>query len=136
MKENNDNELEKFVDRLMKDASLESPSPEFTANLMTKVLATEMDKATVYKPLISKKAWFIISGCIIALAGYLIFGTNAQTTGWFESPGLNSVNDGILKSLPDFKFSGITLYSVILLAVLLLVQITFLKNYFNKRFES
>ena len=136
MKANNDKDIEKFVDRLMKDTSLESPSPEFTANLMTKVLATEMDKALVYKPLISKRGWYIIIGSVIVLVGYLIFNTSITDAGWFESLGLGSVNDDFLKSLPSIKFSEVTVYSVVLLAILLLVQITFLKKYFNRRLEA
>lgn len=134
MKANEDKHLEKFTGKLMKEISLDSPSPEFTSLLMAKVKATGIEKATVYKPLISKHTWFIILGAIIALAGYFIFNTGTPAAGWSLKLDLSTVNED-LKNLSVFKFSTITLYSVMLLAVLLIVQITFLKNHFNKRFK-
>lgn len=134
MKANEDKNLEKFTDKLMKETSLDSPSPDFTSMLMAQVKATEIERATVYKPLISKRTWFIILGAIIALAGYFIFNPGTQAAGWSPNLDLSSVNED-LKNLSAFKFSTITMYSVLLLAVLLVVQITFLKNHFNKRFK-
>jgi len=134
MKANNDKQLDKFVDKLMQENSPESPSPEFTAKLMLQVQATEMEKVAVYKPLISKRAWFIIFGVIIALTGYFIFNTDVQPVSWLESLDIVTVNDDIMKMLPAFKFSTITLYAVVLLPVMLFLQITMLKKYFNRQY--
>ena len=70
MKSNEDNHLEKLVEHMMKESSLESPSPDFTQRVMAEILATEKSKALVYKPVISKKAWFIILGGILILGVY------------------------------------------------------------------
>ncbi|MGB4844665.1 MAG: hypothetical protein WBP16_09380 [Ferruginibacter sp.] len=136
MKVNKDKNLERFVDKLMKKASPESPSTEFTAKLMMEVHKTEMDKVTVYKPLISKRTWFIIFGSISALALYVIFNTDTQTGSWLTSFDLGIVSNGLSESLRVFKFSTITFYAVALLTVMLFVQITYLRNYFDKRVEE
>jgi len=135
MKANKDKQLEKMVDKLMKETSMEMPLPEFTSKLMMQVYATEMDKATVYKPLISKKAWFIIFGSIIVLTTYLFFNTGMQTGSWLANLDLTTVNNVLTENLAVFKLSEISLYAVVLLTVMLFVQITFIKRYFNKRFE-
>jgi hypothetical protein len=136
MKANEDKQLEKFAGKLMNETSLEKPSAEFTSKVMFGVLAAGTGIATAYKPLISKPLWFIIFGAVIMVMGYLIINADAQPGGWLDSLDMNAVNDKILKSLAGFKFSEITLFTVGLSTVMLFVQITFLKSYFNKRFKA
>jgi hypothetical protein len=133
MKANEDKHLEEFAGKLMNETSLEKPSAEFTSQVMAQVLATQGQTATRYKPLISTPSWFIIFGAVAILMGYLFLNADAQTGSWFDDRGFNTVNDKILKSLAAFKFSGITLFTVVLLTAMLLVQITFIKRYFDKR---
>ena len=132
MKANEDKHLDKLAAKLMNETSMEKPSAEFTSKVMMQVLAEEPHRATIYKPLISKPAWFIIFGAVIALMGYLIFGADTQTAGWFEKFD-SSINDKFLKGLSGLKFSEATLYAFALLGIMLFVQIIFLKRYFNKR---
>lgn len=135
MKANNDKQLEKMVDKLMKETSLESPSPEFTAKLMIQVQATEMDKAVVYKPLISKGAWFIIFAGIIAVTGYLIFNADVQKSSWFQQFDFSFKMDTVLNGFTAFKFSTITSYAIVMLTVMLMAQVGFLARYYNKRVD-
>jgi hypothetical protein len=136
MKANEDKHLDEFAGKLMNETSLEKPSAEFTSKVMFGVLAAGTGTATVYKPLISKPFWFIIFGTVIISLGYLIINADVQAGGWFYSFDLSVVNNKFLKSLSGFKFSEITLVTVALSTVMLFVQITFLKNYFNKRVKS
>ena len=133
MKANKDKDLEKFVDNLMKQASLESPSPEFTTKLMSTVLSSEMDKATVYKPLISKSAWFIILGGFVALITSFLYSADSKADSFFKSTALVEKTDILLKNLAVVKLSSISLYAVVLLIVMLFIQIVFLKNYFSSK---
>ena len=136
MKANNDKHLEKLVDRMMKETSLETPSAGFTSKLMSQVMATEISKATVYKPLISRRSWFIICAGIISLLAYFINIADAQAGSRFQDFDLSSKMDALLKSLPSFKISDIASYAVGLLIAMLFIQITLLKNYFNKRLQA
>lgn len=124
-----------MVDKLMKETSLDNPSPEFTTKLMFQVQATEMEKALVYKPLISKGTWVVIFGCIISLAGYLIFNADVQESSWVQQLYFSFKLDSVLNKFHAFKFSTITSYAVVLLTVMLLAQVTFLTRYFKKRFD-
>lgn len=133
MKANEDKNLEKFVAEIMKETSLEKPSADFTSKVMAQVLVTDMGKATVYKPLISKPAWTVIFTGIMLLMFYLLFKDNVQTAHWFDTIDFSLLNQKISKGLSAFKFSAITFYTVISLAVMLFLQIAFLKRYFNKR---
>jgi len=136
MKENEDKHLEEFAGKLMNETSLERPSTEFTSKVMFGVLAAGKGSATVYKPLISKPFWFIIFGSVISLLGYLIINADPQAGGWFDSFDLTVINSKFLNRLSAFKFSEITLFTVALSTVMLFIQITFLKNYFNKRVKT
>jgi hypothetical protein len=136
MKANEDKHLDEFAGKLMNETSLEKPSAEFTSKVMIGVLAAGTGTATVYKPLISKPFWFIIFGTVILLMVYLILYADTQAGSWFDSFDLSVANNKFLKGLSGVKFSEITLFTVALATIMLFVQITFLKNYFNKRVKS
>jgi hypothetical protein len=103
---------------------------------MMQALAARPGTSTIYKPLISKPFWFIIFGAVIIVMGYLFFSADVEAGGWFDRFDLNSVNNKFLKGLSAFKFSDITVFTVALLIVMLFVQITFIKNHFDKRVKS
>jgi len=136
MKANEDKHLDKFAAKLMKETSLQKPSAEFTSKVMMQALAASPGTATVYKPLISKPFWFIIFGAIILVMCYLFLSADVQSGGWFDSFNMGKVNDKFLNGLPDLKFSEMTVFAVALLTIMLFVQISFLKNYFNKRAKT
>ena len=54
----------KELNSLLKRTAIEKPSYDFVANIMNQVA---IQKEIQYKPLISKKAWFIISATIVVL---------------------------------------------------------------------
>jgi len=136
MKTNPDKELEEIVDKLMNETSLEKPSPDFTAKVMFQVYAANTGTATVYKPLISKRTWFVIFAIILVLLVFIISKGNAQSGTWLNLINIGEINNKIINSYTGFKFSAITIYSVVLSTIMLLIQIIFLKYNFNKRFQS
>jgi len=133
MKADKNKDLEKFVDKLMNETSLESPSPGFTSKLMMQVHMTAIEKATVYKPLISKRIWVVIFGFIFFIIGYFVFKTGAPEAGWLDKLKFDSLDGHTLGNLSSFKFSSATAYAAVLAAIMLLVQVTVLKKYFAKR---
>ena len=54
----------KELNSLLKRTAIEKPSYDFVANIMDQVA---IQKEIQYKPLISKRAWFIISATIVVL---------------------------------------------------------------------
>jgi hypothetical protein len=137
MNRNEDKNMQEFVEKIMKKAPLESPSFDFTAAVMAKVSAIEKSKATIYKPAISKKGWFLIFGGLFATMAYFIFSVKTQNAGHFGTFGPR-VRD-FLKSFNGvhlFQFPGITANVIIVATVMIFIQIAFLKNHINKRFQK
>lgn len=134
MKENVDQHLEKLVEKLMKDTSLEAPSANFTANLMQSL--PERSTATVYKPLISKKTWFLIGTGIFAMLVYYFFYTTGQSSVWSGQLIFNKLNFNFLSNLGEVRVSSITLYTIASAALMLFVQLLVIWKYFNRRINA
>lgn len=126
MKESDKN-VERFVEKIMHETSLETPSFDFTSKIMEQVLMAEKSKVIKYEPLISKPVWYSIFGIILAMISYAFF--NGTTESQFD------FNFQIPNFMPDIHFSDTTSYTVLIVAVMILIQIPILKNYFNKRFQ-
>ncbi|NRS90401.1 hypothetical protein HNQ02_003341 [Flavobacterium sp. 7E] len=130
-------EIDNLVNKMMKKATLESPSFDFTAQIMEQITSLQQSKATIYEPLISRKAWFFICTGLVALMGYVLLGTQQQPTSWDHFLDLNIfINDTFSIALHRFLFSNVMLYSLAFLSVMVLVQVFFLSMFFNKRFEN
>ena len=64
MSSNEEGLKSKELNSLLKRTAIEKPSNDFVTNIMNQVA---IQKEIQYKPLISKKAWLIISATIVAL---------------------------------------------------------------------
>ena len=134
MKNNIDKHLEKLTNKIMEETSLESPSFDFTDNIISQVQIIKTSDVTVYKPLISKSIWILIALGFITLIGYLILGTTSQ-----DSEALFTINFDVLfnnrftETLSAMKFSDTLMYAIVSLGIMLFIQIPLLKNYFDNR---
>ena len=128
MKEEDKN-IEKFIEKVMAETSLETPSFDFTSKIMAQVAVEKEAKIAVYKPLISKPVWYSIAAILVAMTGYSFFSGSAETQ--FDID-LGAKMAGLI---PNFHFSDTTSYSVLILTLMVLIQIPLLKHYFDKRFE-
>lgn len=131
MKNRENKNLEKLVENMMVETSIESPSIDFTTKVMSGVFAVEKNKAFIYKPVISKKMWFIILVIMALLFGFLFFET--PTTNNFNLPFLNSEN--LSKLFPAFQFSTLTAIVIFSASVMIFIQAMLLNSYLNKRFK-
>ncbi|HSN10352.1 MAG TPA: hypothetical protein VLS85_15030, partial [Hanamia sp.] len=80
MKNKEDKNIEKLVENMMRESYLETPSFDFTSRVMSEVLSAQKSKSLIYKPVISKKAWFVIFGGIIALFTFLSLNMNTSSS--------------------------------------------------------
>ncbi len=136
MKENEDKYLDSFTKKIIKKASLESPSIHFTSEIMSQVKALNKSKAIAYKPLISKKAWVFISLSFIGLCTYLIFGTETQQSSWLNGLDFSLLSDSKFTNvLSGFTMSKTLMYAIAFFGLMLCIQIPFLKNYFDRQYE-
>ncbi|MFV0571451.1 MAG: hypothetical protein ACK5M1_03340 [Xanthomarina gelatinilytica] len=134
MKERENKQLEKLVEDVMKQSALESPSYNFTANVMQHITAGSKSTTTVYKPLISKTGWIVLALCVLTVMIYMLLSGDSQNRGWFHSVDfsmLSSIKMPILVS--GLNVSHTTLYALLFLGIMVCVQIPILKNYFDKR---
>ncbi len=135
MKNKEDKYIEKLVENLMDQSSPETPPMDFTTKVMSQVLSAEKSKALVYRPVISKKAWFIIFGVIVALFAFLLL--NLKTTPSAFNIDLSVFSfDKRFNPYPGLHISPMTANILLVATLMLFVQIFLLKNYLNKRFEK
>lgn len=132
MKEQTNKHLENFVEKVMQSSTLETPSFDFTAKVMSQVTVTSRSSVTVYQPLFSKSAWVIMLLLTAAILMYALFSNDTSTLGWFEKVDLTKV----FNLFSGIQISQTAMYSLLMFAVMLFVQVPLLKHYFNKRFEA
>ena len=129
-------EIDAFAKKYIKEIPVESPSVNFTANLMKTISQLQTEKTIVYKPLISKKGWFLVISAVIAI---IVLTFKNSEEGLFTLPEMN------FSFLEKLNFSGAfesvsvstpTLYLAILFSVLIFIQIFYLKGYFEKQINS
>ena len=132
MKEHSNKDLEKFIDKVMKSSTLETPSFDFTAKVMSQVTSTSKSTVTIYKPLISKTTWGILLLLTVGLVVYSVYSKDTINLGWFDQLDLSKVSN-IFSGL---KISNTVMYSLLMFAIMLFIQVPLLKHYYNKRFET
>lgn len=70
------NKLDKQFAEMMKDVRIDSPSPDFSLKVMSRILAeaavTRRALLQDYKPVISKRAWIIMLAAFVALIVYIL----------------------------------------------------------------
>ena len=132
MKNNDDKNIEAIVESMMQSVKTESPSLDFTKNIMTAITA-EKSKAFVYKPLIPVRVWLFIFTTILGIAAYLILNPAAEKTGFtFSADIAGKIN----RWIPSFHVADASGIVIILAAVMLCIQIFLLNNYFSKKIHS
>jgi hypothetical protein len=130
-------EIHAFTKKYVKEIPTETPSLDFTSNLMKKIGELQSVKSAFkYKPLISKKAWFIVFVAIIALVFIPFKSTNESL---FTLPEMNfSFLDKLNFSglLDSITISNTTLYIAIAFSALVFIQIFYLKGHFEKQING
>lgn len=138
MEENkNTQQVDAFFKKHIQEIPLESPSTDFTKNLMGVLSHEETSEVTHYVPLISKKFWIgLLSVVTISIIALLLIP--------FQKGG-----ESLLEKVPiDFSFvdkinvtglfdglsvSSTTFYGAVLFSIMMFVQIFYIKGYFDKR---
>ena len=124
-------ELDAFAKKYVKEIKTESPSIDFTASLMSKIVVKHQKSVFITKALISKKGWFIISLLVLALIA-IPFEASEKSLIPFPELDFSFLNK---IQIPNITVSNTVLYAIFFFGLLFMAQVVFLKNYFNKRFE-
>ena len=133
MEENKNTQLDAFLKKQIQEIPLETPSQNFTSNIMD-VLHDETAYSRIqYKPLISKKIWLALVAAIVAVV-FIPF--QKQEGGVLEKVTIDfSFLDKVSFSglLDGISISTTAFYGLLFFAVMILIQITYLKEYVNRK---
>jgi len=125
-----DKNLENLIEKMMAENTLESPSIDFTSKIMSQITAAEEVKAKVYKPLISTQIWVFIAVSLLALVIYSFISGNE-----YDLKVNEIYADKFSGLFSEFHFSKKALYAILIVPFMVLIQITVLKNYHEKRHQ-
>ncbi|WP_289664185.1 hypothetical protein [Flavobacterium panacagri] len=133
MKESDKN-IEQLIEKMMAEDKLQSPSIDFTSKIMAEVHVLEEKKLKAYKPLISKPVWISIGLALAALVIYVSLFSVSENNFKIDEIG-KLYSDKISNTFSGIHFSKNTLYAILIVPFMILVQIGILKNYFDKKYE-
>ncbi|MDT0644407.1 hypothetical protein RM553_16330 [Zunongwangia sp. F363] len=111
--------------KIMKNAGLEKPSADFSANVLKAVEARQ--KVLKYEPLISRKTWFGIAGAVIvAVIGLYVISSDLALN--IDFSFINAL------SFPKLNLSSTMMYAVAFISLFFL-EIPFLKRFLVKQYD-
>ena len=128
-------ELDAFTKKYIKEVTIETPSVDFTANLME---ILQQENAKIYKPspLISKKMWSVI---VVFLIGSILYVSKGTSVTWMKMPklDLSYITSIEMPNLfENITISNTMLYACFFFTLMIFIQVHFLKNHFTKNLES
>ncbi|MGB5236045.1 MAG: hypothetical protein WBM43_13145 [Flavobacteriaceae bacterium] len=137
MKAEQDKKADEFISKLMAEAGPDKPSDRFTQSIMEKIGQEQSHSSvTLYKPLISKKAWLPISIVIFGIC--FIFLKGDWKKEWLELPvpfldeiaGLFQPDrfDALI-IMDSINIYHTVLYALLILSIFFYIQIIYLKRY-------
>ena len=126
-------DLEKLMDKIFEADQLDTPSVNFTANVLEKIEAGRKAQLT-YTPLLPK--WvFVVMGILVV--GFVLFVFSITDSvvvtpqiNYFES--VKSVTSWFTESTSIFNFSGTLGYSIVAIGLLICVQASVLNKFVNR----
>jgi len=129
----NQEELEKLIDKLMVNDSLDQPSVGFTKNVLEKLPGVQ-NSHFVYTPLLPKSIFivgaFLVFSLVVVILNYYGFSE-------VDSRYVNDLNDmgaSINNFFGQIRFSKIATYIIILGGLMFFVQTLILKKHVDSRF--
>jgi hypothetical protein len=136
MEDHTEQHLDKLAKKVMRSSLLESPSMEFTSNVMTKVKAAAASDITAYKPLISRRTWIILLVLFVGCVIYSFLETDLQSLGWMDQLDFSIISKNkVTEALSGIAFSKTLAYAIGFFGLLFFVQIPIMKHYYNRQFE-
>lgn len=134
MEENKNKEIHAFAKKYIPEIKSEKLSSNFTSLVMNKIVA-EQQKA-VYKsiPLMSKKMALVISSFLFIFFISILFKKNEKSSLIFPDIEFSFLkNIDLIHFYSSLAVSSSVLYSILLFGLMFLIQVIFLKKYFDGR---
>ena len=131
MEEPNKEQLDELMKSVMVTADLETPNDDFLVHLMDKI-EQESQTKIFYEPLISKRMWYLIAAVVIVFIKIIYYNLDYERDSWFAVFNDSWYVDYSI-NLPEFQFSNTAVVATIFLALMLCLQVGWLRQYYNKR---
>ena len=136
MSDKQTDKLDAFTSKMVKESPVEEPSIDFSKNVMDAIYELEAENVvTQYEPLISKKVWILVAMVTVLISVWLYKNTTMKSSGLFSEIDLSNYTNKLSIEIPNFNVSNVTLYAFIFLAVMIFLQIGYIKNYYNSRYN-
>ena len=128
-KDSSQKHIEALTAKHIKDIPQEMPSINFTDSVMDAILVNENVELYEYKPLISKKVWFVIFASIF---GFILYAFTKSTEFNNVSTKYSQLFNYSLSDIVELPtISPIMGYACLILCFLILFQGLFLRNSIN-----
>ena len=126
-------ELDALIDRVMGETPMDSPSKNFTKNLMSKIEAQTAKEVLQYKPLLPKKVLTAIVAVFIAafILGLTYYAPKGGQS-WFPTVDFDPYFEKAFGWMKFYTSSKAALYAIVLFGVMFLVQFPWLKRYIDR----
>jgi hypothetical protein len=135
MEPNKDKNLERILKKAMNASNVETPSTQFTLDVMSQITALEAKKVN-YTPIISNKTWIILIALAITLVMSLyVLDFENETTYMDTLNTFISVDFSFFQSIPNMKISNIVMYGILLFGIMFGIQIPILKYYYAHKLK-
>lgn len=132
MESHSEQHFDNLAKKVIKSTKLESPSLDFTANVMASL---EGGKSIAYQPLITKKGWLAIAIIILGIVAYPLFG-NVEGTGLLENVDYSIISNNVITdALGGIAFSKTLMYCIVILGAFWFIQVQMMKHQIEKRLE-
>ncbi len=125
----------KDIEKMVREAGLDSPSPDFLQHVMKGVEVSQSERTFTYKPLISGHTWLFIGLISIAVIFALVFmpDTAGSVSSYIDFSFLHSIH--IKNPISGLVLSKTTIYGILFLGILFFVQVTLLKKRIDRSFS-
>lgn len=127
-----DKRIEKFTKDIFNEIGLEKPSASFVNNVMEFVEAPVKSVELIYKPLITKKMWTLIVTSFISIIVWMLVDAPNESS-FFDEFNIITYIDIDFNFFKGVTISSPIIYGLSVFGLLVLVQIYFLKNNFEKQ---
>lgn len=128
-----DKKLEALVNKMMEDARLESPSVDFTQNVMQQIEVETSNTTSQYKPVVSGKVLSLAFVAFIALL--ILIGSQVgvdSSQGWFKNLNMGSWFQTNWDWMGHYSSSKVMVYGFVFLGFMFFAQVPWMKKQLHK----
>lgn len=136
MESTKEKNVERIVNKAMKASKIDQAPSNFTSNVMSQIELLEVQKLK-HPPLISQSKWVFILLCVLALIASSYFLNFESQYTYFD--GLKeqlNFNKFSFQIFSNMRLSSVLLYGILMFGILFGVQLSLIKNYYLKHYNS